>query len=71
MTGSGQVPLHLASAPQAGPIGLVVVVALGIAIVFLGRSLMHHLGKVPESFDPPAEAGPGKKDSEAGTESQD
>jgi len=36
---------------QAGPIGLAIVVVLGIAVVFLARSMMRHLGKVPASFD--------------------
>lgn len=45
--------MTLASAPQAGPLGLAVVVLLGVAVVFLGRSLSRHLGRVPESFDPP------------------
>ncbi len=47
------VTLHYLAATnaQAGPIGLAVVVVLGIAVVFLARSMMRHLGKVPASFD--------------------
>jgi hypothetical protein len=37
--------------PQAGPIGLALVVVLGIAIAFLGRSMSKHLSRVPKSFD--------------------
>ena len=40
---------------QAGPIGLALVVVLGIAVAFLGRSMSKHLAKVPKSFDQPAE----------------
>lgn len=36
---------------QAGPIGLAVVVVLGIVVAFLGRSMTRHLAKVPKSFD--------------------
>ncbi|MGI8870452.1 MAG: hypothetical protein ACR2F6_16795 [Mycobacteriales bacterium] len=44
----------LAGTPQAGPLGLLVVVALGIAVAFLARSLIKHLNRVPKSFDPPS-----------------
>ena len=40
---------------KASPIGLVVVLLLGIATVFLIRSMTKHLRRVPASFDPPAE----------------
>jgi len=40
---------------QAGPIGLALVVVLGIAVALLGRSMSRHLAKVPKSFDKPAE----------------
>jgi hypothetical protein len=40
---------------QAGPIGLAVVVVLGIAVAFLGRSMSRHRAKVPTSFDKSAD----------------
>jgi hypothetical protein len=39
--------------PSAGPTALVIILLLCLAMVFLARSLMKHLGRVPESFDPP------------------
>jgi hypothetical protein len=38
---------------QAGPLGLVVILLLGVAMVFLYRSMTKHLRRVPTSFDPP------------------
>jgi hypothetical protein len=51
------VTLALLAAPaaqnrKAGPIGLLVVVLLGVATYFLIRSMLRHLRKVPASFDP-------------------
>jgi hypothetical protein len=40
---------------KASPIGLVVILLLLIATVFLVRSMTKHLRRVPASFDPPAE----------------
>lgn len=40
---------------QAGWIGLVVVLLLGVAVVFLYRSMNKQLKKVPPSFDEPAD----------------
>jgi hypothetical protein len=37
---------------KAGPLGLLLVVVLLIAIALLGRSMTRHLKKVPNSFDP-------------------
>ena len=39
---------------KAGPLGLLTIVLLGIAVYFLYRSMVRHLKKVPESFDEPA-----------------
>jgi L-asparagine transporter-like permease len=39
---------------QAGPLGLLVIVLLGVAVFFLYKSLNKQLKKVPHSFDPPA-----------------
>ncbi|MGI8695940.1 MAG: hypothetical protein ACR2JQ_04735 [Mycobacteriales bacterium] len=57
-----------AEAREAGPIGLLVVILLCIALAFLGRSLITHLNRVPKSFDPPADPGPPDEqaDSDAG-----
>jgi hypothetical protein len=37
---------------KAGPLGLLLIVVLLIAVVLLGRSMGKHLKKVPRSFDP-------------------
>jgi hypothetical protein len=39
---------------KASPIGLVVILVLLIATVFLVRSMTKHIRRVPASFDPPA-----------------
>jgi hypothetical protein len=44
---------------EASPLGLLVIILLGIAVVFLIRSMTKHLKRVPASFDPP------EKDSES------
>jgi hypothetical protein len=49
----------------AGPIGLLIVVLLVIALVFLVKSMNKHLKRIPESFDPPparSDADPVKAD---------
>jgi ABC-type sugar transport system permease subunit len=38
---------------KASPIALVVIILLGIATLFLIRSMTKHLRRVPASFDPP------------------
>ncbi|WP_369136712.1 hypothetical protein [Modestobacter versicolor] len=37
---------------KAGPLGLLLIVLLLIAVIVLGRSMGRHLKKVPMSFDP-------------------
>jgi hypothetical protein len=37
---------------KAGPLGLLLIVVLLIAIILLGRSMGRHLKRVPRSFDP-------------------
>ena len=37
---------------KAGPLGLLLIVVLLIAVILLGRSMGRHLKKVPVSFDP-------------------
>ncbi|WP_448625409.1 hypothetical protein [Geodermatophilus sp. URMC 64] len=38
---------------KAGPLGLLLIVLLLIAVVFLVKSMSRHLKRVPASFDPP------------------
>jgi hypothetical protein len=40
---------------KASPVALIVIVLLGIATVFLIRSMTKHLKRVPASFDDPAD----------------
>jgi hypothetical protein len=40
----------------AGPVGLLIIVLLGVALVFLIRSMNKHLKRIPESFDEPRDA---------------
>lgn len=44
-------PLAASDKGKAGPLGLLVILLLAIATVFLVRSMLKHLRKVPESFD--------------------
>jgi hypothetical protein len=37
---------------KAGPLGLMLIVVLLIAVLLLGRSMGRHLKRVPRSFDP-------------------
>ena len=37
---------------KSGPLGLLLIVVLLIAVVLLGRSMGRHLKRVPPSFDP-------------------
>ena len=37
---------------KSGPLGLLLIVLLLIAVILLGRSMGRHLKKVPRSFDP-------------------
>ena len=40
---------------KASPVGLLVVLLLLVALLFLVRSMNRQLKKVPESFDPPGQ----------------
>jgi hypothetical protein len=40
---------------QAGWLGLVVILLLGVAVVFLYKSMTKQLKKIPPSFDEPAD----------------
>ncbi len=40
---------------QAGPLGLFIILALGVATVFLIMSMSRHLKRIPPSFDPPTD----------------
>ncbi len=46
-------------AAPTGPLGLFIIVLLGIATVLLIRSMNKHLRRIPPTFDPPEERGPG------------
>ena len=37
---------------KSGPLGLLLIVVLLVAVLFLGRSMGRHLKRVPRSFDP-------------------
>ncbi|MGY1854897.1 hypothetical protein [Modestobacter sp. SYSU DS0290] len=37
---------------KSGPLGLLLIVVLLIAILFIGRSMTRHLKRLPNSFDP-------------------
>jgi hypothetical protein len=50
---------------KASPIGLVVIVLLGLATVALVRSMTKRLRRLPASFDPPPEEGPAQAGSDA------
>jgi hypothetical protein len=39
---------------KAGPLGLLVILLLGVATILLVRSMNRHLRKVPSSFDRPS-----------------
>ncbi|HEY1570073.1 MAG TPA: hypothetical protein VGG05_01930 [Pseudonocardiaceae bacterium] len=65
MTHLWAVPMWLAAGPGAnqpsgqgqefgssGPVALILIIALFIAVAFLIRSMAKHLKKVPASFDP-------------------
>ena len=50
-----------------GLLGFLVVLSLGIACVFLFRSMLHHMRKVPPSFDePPADQEKASSDDRTG-----
>ena len=54
----------------SSPIGLVVILLLAVAVVFLVRSMNKHLRKVPDTFDPSEEqdaSPPGDTASPGGT----
>lgn len=54
----------LADTPQAGPLGFLVVILLGVALAVLGRSLIKHLGRVPASFEQPSTGTPATRPSD-------
>lgn len=58
---------------EAGPIGLVVVLCLLVALIFLIRSMNRHLRKVPRGFarsEPPA-SGPAGPTVDVGADNRD
>jgi hypothetical protein len=46
---------------EASPIALVVVILLGVALIFLVRSMTKHLRKIPVSFEDQPEQKPDQK----------
>jgi len=46
---------------SSGPVALILIIALFIAVAFLIRSMTKHLKRVPASFDPPEDT-PAEKD---------
>ena len=49
--------MNLAAAPSAvaGPLGLLIVVLIGVALVLLIRNMNGRLRRLPKSFDEPGE----------------
>ena len=43
---------------EASPLALLVIILLGIAVIFLVRSMTKHLRKIPATFDDPPENKP-------------
>jgi hypothetical protein len=43
---------------KAGPLGLLLIVVLLIAVALLVKSMTTHLKRIPPSFDPPDDVGP-------------
>jgi hypothetical protein len=59
-TAWGQLTLVAQEGPEFGkasPIGLVVILLLAVATVFLIRSMSKRIRRLPASFDPPEDAG--------------
>lgn len=56
-----------ATANDVGPglLAFTIVVLLAIATFFLVRSMLHHVGKVPPTFDDPADFPAGNKGDDA------
>ena len=52
--------MNLAAAPSgtAGPLGLLVVLLIGVALVLLIRNMNGRLRRLPRSFDPPPDQPP-------------
>ena len=46
-------PLAAAPSGTAGPLGLLIVLLIGLALVFLIRNMSSRLRRLPPSFDPP------------------
>ena len=51
---------------KAAPIGLLVILLLGVAVFFLLRSFTRQLKKVPATFDPPEPTEPGRAEDGVG-----
>lgn len=55
MTGLSGAVLAAPEPGKAAPLGLLVVLLLGVVVYFLARSMGKHLKRVPASFDPSEE----------------
>lgn len=53
---------------KSSPLGFLVLIVFGVAVVFLARSMTKHLKRVPQSFDEEPTEGEPKVDSEKKTE---
>lgn len=56
---------------EAGPTGLLVIALLAVGILILARSMLRHLRKVPESFDPPSPEKPAESTETESTGTED
>ena len=65
-TGPLAAPLAGPESDKAGPLGLLVILLLGVATILLVRSMNRHLRKVPPSFDRSSLDGPGQADKPGG-----
>ncbi|HEX5496313.1 MAG TPA: hypothetical protein VFX70_17240 [Mycobacteriales bacterium] len=54
----GPVPMAASEIGKAAPLGLLVILLLCVAVYLLGRSMVTHLKRVPESFDEPPKDDP-------------
>jgi hypothetical protein len=66
LTGPLAAPLAGPESDKAGPLGLLVILLLGVATILLVRSMNRHLRKVPPSFDPPSLDGSDQADKPGG-----
>lgn len=56
---------------SSGPVALILIICLFIAVAFLIRSMTKHLKKIPDSFDPEEPTGQENASAEPDSEKQD